>query len=299
MVNLQYLKYFIVAAERESLSAAAAELFVSQPYLSKIIAAIEKDFGMLLFDRVGRNIKLNSSGAEVLKMSRKIFLEIEETKCRLAEMNDAEWSQIRIALNIPSLLPLILKNYIGGRGRIAIDNVNGSNSQLKKMLEDRIVDFCIASPPVQSAEITSIELIAEELKLYLPPDHPYSGRKDKVPLSAFKDDPFLVFKKGYGIRDNIDEIFQSAGFEPHIRYESDVNDFLISLVELGMGVALLPMHKWELRKEAGNAVSISTPKCARRIGLSYLKGREQTQAALDFQDYIIKLFKNAGEIEKA
>ncbi|MDR2296290.1 MAG: LysR family transcriptional regulator [Clostridiales Family XIII bacterium] len=293
MVNLQHLKYFITAAELENLSLAAAELYIAQPHLSKVLASLEKDFGSPLFDRVGRNIKLNKYGAELLKMSRNVFREIEETKNSFAEMRDAEQTQIKIALNIPSLLPLLLKNYIGKRGNITLDTVIGSNNQLKKLLEDRIVDFCIVSPPIETDKIASVELITEELKLFLPPMHPYSGHEAAVPLSAFKDENFLVFKKGYGIRDNIDRIFEHAGFEPRISYESEVNDLLISLVELGMGVSLLPVHKWESRKTTGNAVSISTPRCERQIGLSYLRNSRQTQAAQEFQEYIILFFKNA------
>jgi DNA-binding transcriptional LysR family regulator len=292
MINLQNLKYFIAAAESENLSKAAAESYISQPYLSKVVSGLEHEFGVPLFDRVGRNLRLNQNGAELLRVSRNIMQELDELRSGFDASAGRDWKQIKIALNIPSLLPLILKSYMPGGQAIAIDNVNGSNSELKKLLLERTVDFCITSPPFVDENITAIELITEELKLYVPPDHPYAGRTEAVPLSEFKNEPFLVFKKGYGIRDNLDVIFSNAGFVPHIKYESGIDGFLRPLVELGFGVSLLPKHLWEKEKQTANAVSISYPLCERKIGISFLRDAELSAEARRFREHIVDLFAN-------
>lgn len=290
-MNLQYLKYFQTVAEHQNISLAAEELFLSQPYLSKVIGNLENELGVHLFDRIGRTIRLNSYGRELLKTAQAIFGEMAELESKFAKIREQETKKITLALNIPSLLPLLLKNYLARHSAISVNNVNGSNSRLRKMIEMGQVDFCISSPPVTGERITFISLATEELKLFLPPGHPYTGHSGPVPLSEFRHDPFLVFKKDHGIRDVVDEIFRQAGFTPEIKYESEVNDSLINLVKLGMGVSLLPAHKWDHSKESCCSVSISFPKCERTIGLSFLQDKELSPAAKEFQEYVVQMFR--------
>ena len=70
-------------------------------------------------------------------------------------------------------------------------------------------------------------------------DHPLAGRTD-VPLSAFRDEPFVDFEQAWGTRQLVDTGFRHAGIERRVAFE--VNDLgtLIELVARGLGVALVP-----------------------------------------------------------
>ncbi len=63
--NMRQIEVFLCAARHENLSRAAAELYVSQPALSKAIKSIEKDFGSPLFNRTNRGVKLTEEGREL------------------------------------------------------------------------------------------------------------------------------------------------------------------------------------------------------------------------------------------
>ena len=63
-MKLLQLYYFKALAEREHLTATAAELYISPPSLSAAISRLETDLGVPLFDRVGRNIRLNDKGRQ-------------------------------------------------------------------------------------------------------------------------------------------------------------------------------------------------------------------------------------------
>ena len=77
---LSQLNYFQVVAEYEHISKAAEALHVAQPSLSSTISKLEKELGVPLFDRKGRNIELNAAGAKLLAHSRFIFNQINEMK---------------------------------------------------------------------------------------------------------------------------------------------------------------------------------------------------------------------------
>ena len=71
------LKAFVAVAELASFSRASEQLFMTQPAVSKRIAALEDDLGVLLFDRLGRRIQLTEAGQKFLTSARRILADIE------------------------------------------------------------------------------------------------------------------------------------------------------------------------------------------------------------------------------
>ena len=74
-MNLQQLEYFRVVATLEHITKAANVLHIAQPALSKIIKTLERELGLQLFDRVGKNIVLNENGKILLKYARQVEVE--------------------------------------------------------------------------------------------------------------------------------------------------------------------------------------------------------------------------------
>lgn len=72
-MELIHLKYFQTIARLESVTQAAAELHVSQPALSKILARLEQELGQSLFDRQNRCMRLNAAGKLFLQHVQRVF----------------------------------------------------------------------------------------------------------------------------------------------------------------------------------------------------------------------------------
>jgi len=70
------LKAFVAVAECRSFSHAAERLFMTQPAVSKRVAALEEDLGIALFDRLGRSIQLTEAGEKFLVSARRILDDI-------------------------------------------------------------------------------------------------------------------------------------------------------------------------------------------------------------------------------
>jgi DNA-binding transcriptional LysR family regulator len=73
-MELKDLNYFCLTAETEHVTRAAEKLGVAQPYLTKVINHVEEEIGVALFDKVGRQIKLNAYGQAFYEQARKFFL---------------------------------------------------------------------------------------------------------------------------------------------------------------------------------------------------------------------------------
>ena len=81
MMLLSQLNYFRVVARHEHISHAAEELRVAQPALSATISKIEKELGVPLFNRTGRNIELNDAGRRLLDHADYMFDKLKKSHC--------------------------------------------------------------------------------------------------------------------------------------------------------------------------------------------------------------------------
>lgn len=96
-MHLDELQWFVVLAETEHVTDAAAELGISQPTLSRALARLEEQVGVPLFDRVNRRLRLNAYGHILLEHARRSINEIRTATERIAELRDPDTGTVRLA----------------------------------------------------------------------------------------------------------------------------------------------------------------------------------------------------------
>ncbi|WCK56533.1 LysR family transcriptional regulator [Aneurinibacillus sp. Ricciae_BoGa-3] len=289
-MELLQLQYFRTVARLEHISKAAQELNIAQPSLSKTISRLEEDVGVPLFDRIGRQIQLNQYGRAFLRRVERIFTELEEGKRELADLSGFSKASISLAVTSPRVLPGLLGGFLASYPNTKFRQVISSTADMKRMLENSEVDFCISSPPIEGDGIESRHLLTEEVYLTVPPGHPLSAR-GSIDLREAAGEPFINMKVGYGFRDITDEFCRQAGFTPSFAFEGDEPAVIRSLVKAGLGVAFLPALSWMVAPEpAPERLHITNPVCQRTIGLAWLRGRYLSEAACYFQQYTVDFF---------
>ena len=85
-MTVEELRWFVAVAEREHVTAAAAELHVSQPALSRALGRVQAHVGVPLFDRQGRNLRLNRYGRLYLERARRALAELDAGDAELAAL---------------------------------------------------------------------------------------------------------------------------------------------------------------------------------------------------------------------
>lgn len=119
-MELLQLKYFQTAARLQHISRAADELNVTQPSLSITISRLEDELGVRLFDRKGRNVKLNKAGQAFLDRVNTVFCELESAKEEVQEISGMLSKHISIATTNPRLLSGILTNFLLGSASLPL-----------------------------------------------------------------------------------------------------------------------------------------------------------------------------------
>ena len=289
-MDLLQLKYFKVVAKYEHISKAANELHIAQPSLSKMIGNLEKELSVPLFDRIGRNIKLNECGKSFLNRVNNIFIQIEDGKKELLEINELKESKVRLSIN--NLSPNLLKDFLEKYPNTSLKQTMGTLDEMRLQLLTNEIDIAISSQPIINPLIISYPLVTEEIFLVVSSKHNFSSL-DYIDLKDASNENFISFNEGFGIRNLTEDFCTISGFEPNIILENNIITRLIELVDLNIGIALLPISKWsELPKTDCKFIHIKNPTCTRTIYLSHLDKYTLPKGAILFKDYITKYFNN-------
>ena len=97
MMDIAELLTFIKVAETKSFSEAGAQLFITQPAVSKRVAALENSLGVKLFDRIGKQVQLTEAGIRLLPKARKMAEDLQDIKRSMTlQMQDVS-GELRIS----------------------------------------------------------------------------------------------------------------------------------------------------------------------------------------------------------
>jgi DNA-binding transcriptional LysR family regulator len=297
VMELLQLQYFQIVARTEHMTKAAEELQIAQPSPSKTIARLEADVGVPLFDRQGRQLRLNSYGKIFLARVEKAFMELNEGKRELQALSGLHGGSITLAVSIPRILPDLLGTFLTKYPQVHLRQFIESTPSMKRLLEQGDIDFCISSIPVAGPDIEWRPLMTEEIFLIIPPGHRLAKR-ESIDLIEVKDEPFISMNAGFGFRELTDGFCHEAGFKPNIAFEGDDPDIIGGLVQQGLGIAFIPaLSLKRVSRPLLERLRIIKPACHRTIGLGFSKRRYLSLAAQEFQHFVGDYFaKISSEI---
>ncbi|QBD77128.1 LysR family transcriptional regulator [Ktedonosporobacter rubrisoli] len=289
-MDLLQLRYFRTVARLEHMTRAAQELYISQSSLSKTISHLEHELGLPLFDRQGRQIKLNQYGKTFLQRVEQAFAALENGQRELAELTNQEQRRISLASMSVYLLPNLLQAFLKNHTDISIRLFSNPRRETLAQLERGEVDLFISSPPIEVTTVEQTSLMMEEILLAVPQGH-WLAERETINLSEVAGEAFLALKPGYRLRELTDTFCQQAGFTPHIVFEGDEPVALLHLVKAGIGIACIPSLVWKSFPEmAVRSLHITEPRCEREMLLLYSKEHYLSSAAREFRDFIITYF---------
>ncbi|CAM3402390.1 LysR substrate-binding domain-containing protein [Kibdelosporangium persicum] len=286
-MEIDQLRWFVMVAEGRTVTAAAAQLHVSQPALSRGLARLESEVGAPLFDRVGRVLRLNSNGRTLLDAARRALNAIDGAVRTIGTAADPTHGTVRFAfLNTlgTELVPALLSGFRARYPKVEFAFRQGGTSRNEQALLDGEVDMVLAAQPSDQPGITWRPVLDEPLALVVPVGHRLARRR-KVRLAEVKDEPFVTFAHGFGLRPITERLCREAGFEPRIAFEGEDPTMLRGLVGAGCGVALLAPAPGPLPGVV--ELPISQPRCARTIGVGWCPDHYAPAVVEAFREYVL------------
>ena len=207
------LYVFATVARRLSFTKAAAELFITQPAVTRHIQELEGQLGTALFDRTGNRISLTPAGQILLRHAtsiRAIYRQIEFDINALAGQTGGLLRLGASSTIAQYLVPPVLARFGEQMPAVELALVSGNTEQIEQALLDNDIDLGLVEGRTHHSGIRYTPFTRDELVLVCRADHPLSKR-DAITLDELETIPLVLRERGSGSREIVEHALREAG----------------------------------------------------------------------------------------
>ena len=290
-MNLYHLRYFVTLAHLEHYTKAAEILTITQPSLSHAISSLEKELGVKLFEKDGRNIVLTKCGQTFLTDIEQSLDKLDSSvkRLRLAGLGEGR-IDIGMLRTLSDTVPKYVKDFLdihpSKNIQFYFHTSTNLTSDIIRDLKDRRYDIAFCSRMENEPSIDFVPVDRQELVLIVPNGHPLADH-DTIDLRETLPYPQICFSHHSGLRPVIDKLFEQCGGTPKADYFLEEEQAIAGLVSAGLGIAVVPrmsiLHYMPVKM-----IEITEPAWERVIYMAILKNVYQAPVVQNLKAYIIE-----------
>jgi LysR family hydrogen peroxide-inducible transcriptional activator len=243
-MNFNQLKYIVSVDKHRSFARAADECDIAQSTLSKEIQRLEKEFGIIIFDRSRFPISTTMKGADLIEQAKKIVEEqrlFVETARKMNNRPDRIFRLGILPLPAPYLLPLFVASLAKKYPELQVEIPEITSKEMVMHFEDVSLDGAITiSPFIKECYYEDI-LFKENFVLYISPKHPLF-EKTEIKWKEIPLDGLILHEefKHYFLPENKNSLSLNNKNINNIHYESGSLETIRKIIDINGGLTLLP-----------------------------------------------------------
>lgn len=288
-MTLNQLQYFYQAAKTQHFNHAADNLSISQPSLSRAIASLENELGVILNERMGRNVSLTKAGQIFLEQTEKILEDIAVAERKMHQLA-ASGGEISIAYVYPlssDFIPSSAREFIKleeNQG-ITFTFAQGLSSENIDGLKSGKYDVIFGTRDSSEMSIRFVPVLRQNMVVIMPAGHELSDR-EWIEAEAFNHYPVLTYDRTSGLGKETRTFFRRYGVRPRIICQSPDENGIASLVRKQFGIALVADIGYSHLEDI--CVKPLAPKQAfsHTVYMGYLAGKYQIPAVSRYIKFI-------------
>lgn len=292
-MDIRHLTYFIEVAHHRSFTKAAQALHITQPSISKMIKLLEEELDVILFYRSAKQIELTDAGKALLYQSQQIVNSFQNLTSDLADVINSKKGAITIGL--PPMVgakffPQIISDFTTMHPQISLTLLEAGSEKVQMGIDDGSLDIGVVMLPVDENNFEMFPIINEPMMLIVHPDH-ILATQSIVEFNQLKDENFIFFRKSFTLHDRIITKCIESGFAPNIVFKSSHWDFIVEMVAINFGIALLPKTICrDLDQNRVKILQIAEPMIHWQLGFIWKKDRYLSFAAKEWLIFTSKHF---------
>ncbi len=242
-MTIQQLEYLIAVDKQRHFGNAAESCFVTQPTLSAQLGKLEKELGVILFDRSKMPVIPTEIGVQIIAQAKKVVSESKGIMELVAQLKGDISGTIKLAI-IPTLAPYLLHLFV----RKFLEKYPNVKLEVQEMVTEEIVrrlkndelDLGIIVTPLGESGVVEKPMFYEKFYAYLSQDHPLLKAKE-VTVSDVKTEDLWILQQGHCFRDQVLNFCdQTSSGHKNFHYESGSLEGLKNMVNRYQGMTLLP-----------------------------------------------------------
>jgi aminoethylphosphonate catabolism LysR family transcriptional regulator len=228
------LRAFHLVAESGSFSAAARQSGLSQPNLSGQVTALEKAYGVRLFDRRGRSVLPTETGRQLHGVTTRLFALQDEAQALLEGEQTLTRGHLRIAADSAHhVVPIMaaLRKRASLTFALAIDN---SAIVLERLLRHE-ADVAVMAKSISDPRLHALRLRSDRIVLFVPARHPLASRR-RLSLGALGEQELVLRERGSITREVLEQAMAAADIRPSAIVEVQTREGVREAVAAGFGI---------------------------------------------------------------
>lgn len=256
--TLRQLEIFAATARCGSVSGAAAALGITQSAASAALAGLERQTGQQLFDRLGKNLRINSRGSSLLPQAVELLdraAEIDDLLCGNEAIGRLD---VGATLTIGNYLATLivaefLQRHPAARLRLLVRNT----AHLLPALAAHEVDLGLIEGDCRHPDLEVVPWIEDELAIFAAPTHRLAGRQASV--DELLQEEWILRESGSGTRQTFDAALRQRLSRLKVRLELEHTEAIKRAVESGLGISCISRLALKDAFRRGSLVEIGAP----------------------------------------
>ncbi|GAB4345123.1 MAG: LysR family transcriptional regulator [Gammaproteobacteria bacterium] len=242
-MDIAALDTFVTVARCASFSEAAHQLHLTQPAISKRIAALETELGTRLFDRVGRQIALTEAGRALLPRAERILEELADSRRALSNLSGEVSGRLTIATSHHlglHRMPPVLRRFMARYPRVELDLQFRSSESICSDVEHGSLEIGIVTlPPIPNENLLVETIWEDRLRIVCAKDHPLVAEALDG-LEALGRYPAILTEKGTFTRELLEAAFRPLGIPIRAKLATNFLETIKMMVSVGLGWSCIP-----------------------------------------------------------
>ena len=239
-MDIRKCKLFVITAETKNISRTAELTGYTQSAVSHNLKSLEKEVGIQLFKRDRYGVHLTSLGADFLFYVKRFLAENERLEQFVYDLHGLEVGSISIGSYTSvstAALPEIIRIFHESHPSVDISIKEAGADDLANWIANYEIDLAFISKQ-PGFDFDFLHLIDDPMVAVLPPDYPLNSKAAAFPIEEFNGKPFI--KSETGIEYDVSRYLDKNRVQPDVLLSSKEDATIISMVEHGLGIAILP-----------------------------------------------------------
>jgi DNA-binding transcriptional LysR family regulator len=246
-MTLDQLRIFLAVAQHLHFTRAAEELYITQPAISAAIQNLEHDYGVKLFDRIGRHVEITAAGQMLQEEAQKILDQVALTERGLRELNNLQRGELKLGSSLtignywlPSKLSQFKQQYPG----ISVNCTLGNTEAICVGTATGLFDLGLIEGEVKPTLKSSLEqevVASDRLVIVVGKSHPWFDRP-VVTLAELQTADWVMREPGSGTQQRFEQALFNWGIDPttlNVTLVFSSGNMVKAVVESGVGAAAI------------------------------------------------------------
>jgi DNA-binding transcriptional LysR family regulator len=239
-MELMQLRYFRLLAQKQHLTKTAQELHITPPALSVSISKLEEELGAALFDKAGRNIRLNEYGKVMLLYTEQIFQSIQTAQQAIKDMQNHQSNSVSVFIRDPAFYHHDFQTFYENNPDINFRLLGGELALNADVFYEHGLDFVITPRSLRGrADLECAILYRDRFLLAVPKNHSLADR-DEVSFAELRNEKFIGHSHSY-FQDRVDLLCEKNAFTPHYVMRCDYI-MRTEMLAKGAGIVITTLH---------------------------------------------------------